>query len=50
VLDLRLNPLLKDWHPEKHFITTALTFVKKIFYMKSYDEFGKLPNEEARLL
>ena len=48
VLDLRLEPLLKEWLPDKHFLITALIFIKKVFYTKSFDDYGPLPNEEAR--
>jgi hypothetical protein len=34
--------------PEKHFCVTALTFLKKIFYMKSFDHFAVVSNEDAR--
>ena len=41
---------LRIWLPEKHFCVTALTFIKKIFYMKSFDQFGSVANEDARRL
>lgn len=49
-LDLRIDEYLKQWQPERHFIVTAITFLKRIFYMKSYDNFSSVPNEEAKLL
>lgn len=48
VLDLQQDPLFADWQPQKHFLNTCLTMIKKIFYIKSYDEYTKLSNEEAR--
>lgn len=47
VLDLKIDPLLQAWQPERHFIVTAITFLKKIFYMKSYDQFQPSPNPTA---
>lgn len=40
------------WDPSKHFLVTVLTYVKRIFYVKDYDELseaeaGRLPNQEA---
>lgn len=49
-LDLRLDEVCREWNPEKHFIVTALTFLKKIFYMKSFRQFNSVPNENARQL
>lgn len=51
-LDLKIDEVLKEWQPERHFIVTAITFLKKIFYMKSYDSYapGTLANEDARHL
>lgn len=49
-LDLRLDEACREWQPEKHFIVTALTFLKKIFYMKSFQQFAHVPNENARQL
>lgn len=48
VLDLRLDESLKEWNPEKNFLVSALTFLKKIFYMKSFDNFPVAPNERAK--
>jgi hypothetical protein len=45
-----MDESLKRWHPEKHFVVTALTFLKKIFYMKSYEGYENAANEEARQL
>ena len=49
-LDLRLDETLKEWHPERHFIVSAIIFLKKIFYSSSYDQFPYIPNEEAKHL
>ena len=50
VLDLKLDDDLKEWHPERHFIVTALTFLKKVFYMKSFQQFPKVADEKAKEL
>lgn len=50
MLDLRAEESLKEWIPEKHFCVTALIFLKKIFYMKTFDHFASVGNEEARQL
>ena len=51
VMDLRVDPALREWVPGRHFLITALLFVKKAFYMKSYDPFSSpLPNDDARTL
>lgn len=46
------NELMKEWDPSKHFLSTALACVKKIFHIQSYDllETGDAPNERARNL
>lgn len=49
-LDLKIDEKLQEWHPERHFIITAITFVKKIFYLKNYDGFLRIPNAEAKHL
>lgn len=41
-----------QWDPSKHFLVTALTYVKRIFYVKDYKELSpteqiRLPNQEA---
>ena len=46
-LDLRQDPALAEWDPSRHYILTALTFLKKSFYMKSYDAFETVSNPEA---
>jgi len=52
-LDLKVEDSLKNWNPDKHFIATVLTFVKKIFYLKSFESYSSLsafPNPEAASL
>ena len=39
-----------EWIPEKHFCVTALIFLKKVFYMKSFENFQLVGNEDARQL
>lgn len=36
-----------EWDNKKHFLITILIFLKKIFYIKSYEEYENVPNEEA---
>jgi hypothetical protein len=50
ILDVRQEESLREWSPEQHFCVTALLFLKKVFYLKSFDEslFPTVPNEEAR--
>lgn len=35
------------WDPQKHFLITLLVFLKKIFYLKSFDDCHDVPNKEA---
>eukprot|EP00596_Hydrurales_sp_CCMP1899_P007514 CAMPEP_0119043694 /NCGR_PEP_ID=MMETSP1177-20130426/24957_1 /TAXON_ID=2985 /ORGANISM="Ochromonas sp, Strain CCMP1899" /LENGTH=188 /DNA_ID=CAMNT_0007012373 /DNA_START=270 /DNA_END=836 /DNA_ORIENTATION=- len=49
-LDLHIEESLKEWLPDKHFCVTALIFLKKIFYMKSYEHFSSVGDEDARRL
>jgi ubiquitin-protein ligase len=49
-LDLKTEDTLREWHPEKHFLVTAMTFLKGIFYMKTFDRYSRVPNEDARAL
>lgn len=49
-LDLSVDPQLQEWHAERHFIVTAISFLKKIFYMKNYNGFLRMPNPEAKNL
>eukprot|EP01041_Mallomonas_annulata_P007624 gene7623-15611_t len=48
ILDLRLEESLREWQPDKHFIVTVLTFLKKIFYMQNFQKYPSVPNETAR--
>ena len=52
VLDLQVEESLKSWDPETHFIATVLAFIKKIFYVKSFESFSipVVPNPEALML
>ena len=41
-----------EWNPQKHFLVTALTFIKKIFYIKDFNDLSEeaiqmLPNQDA---
>lgn len=47
-MDLRVDDNMKEWRPEKHYLITAVSFLKKAFFAKSYEGYGQLPNEEAR--
>ena len=49
---MAMNKMMDTWDPTKHFLSTALTCVKKIFTRQSFDEIepGAAPNEEARRL
>jgi hypothetical protein len=42
-----MEDTLREWSPEKHFLLTAMTFLKGIFYMKNFDKFPNVPNGEA---
>lgn len=51
VLDVSCDSSMRDWRPETHFLVQALSFLKKIFYVKSFESFSGAPNTEAiRLL
>jgi hypothetical protein len=41
---------LREWNPKKHILNSALVFLKKIFYLKSFYEIEYVANEEARQL
>ncbi len=49
---MAMNKMMDIWDPTKHFLSTALTCVKRIFTMQSFDEIepGTAPNEAARRL
>ena len=38
---------MKEWRPENHFIVHALTFLKKIFYIKYFDQYTPISNTYA---
>jgi hypothetical protein len=44
-LDLTLE--FPEWNPNEHFLFTALTWIKKIFYTKSFSSYRHLPNPIA---
>ena len=46
-LDLTCDASMQEWRPESHYIVHALTFLKKIFYLKSFDEFASIANKQA---
>eukprot|EP00428_Durinskia_dybowskii_P074304 CAMPEP_0170400432 /NCGR_PEP_ID=MMETSP0117_2-20130122/24497_1 /TAXON_ID=400756 /ORGANISM="Durinskia baltica, Strain CSIRO CS-38" /LENGTH=190 /DNA_ID=CAMNT_0010657185 /DNA_START=291 /DNA_END=863 /DNA_ORIENTATION=- len=48
VLDLTASESLKTWQPDKHFVVTAVTFLKKIFYLKDFEEFSQCANPSAK--
>lgn len=50
ILDLTVDESLREWQPDKHFIVTAVTFLKKIFYLKDYDGFQRFANPAAKSL
>lgn len=50
VLRLQCSEQFADWDPSKHFLISVLVFLKKIFYMKSFDVMNDVPNEEAMQL
>lgn len=47
-LNISADESLQTWNPERHYIVTALTYLKKVFYMKEFD--GSVSNTEARQL
>eukprot|EP00599_Poterioochromonas_sp_BG-1_P007186 CAMPEP_0173150474 /NCGR_PEP_ID=MMETSP1105-20130129/10986_1 /TAXON_ID=2985 /ORGANISM="Ochromonas sp., Strain BG-1" /LENGTH=237 /DNA_ID=CAMNT_0014065625 /DNA_START=66 /DNA_END=782 /DNA_ORIENTATION=+ len=50
-LDLTADSFFaNEWNPDKHRLVAVVTFVKKIFFLKSYDDYAKVINEEARQL
>jgi len=46
-LDVTCDPSLREWRPDCHFIVQALSFLKKIFYVKSFEQFTRMPNIEV---
>jgi len=49
-LDLTVDDALAEWDPHHHFLVTALTLIKRIFYTKNYDNYRFFPNTEAKNL
>jgi ubiquitin-protein ligase len=49
-LELTSDDSMREWKPDQHFLVTCVTFLKKTFMAKSYDEYNNIPNEEARML
>ena len=46
-LDISVDPAMRTWQPDKHFILNALTFLKSIFYLKSFDLFTPVADNTA---
>ena len=46
-MDLRIA--YPEWDSSKHYLVTVMTYVKRIFYLKDYNEEDeeKYPNQEA---
>ncbi len=47
-----LTSAFPQWDPSRHFLVTALTYLKRIFYVRDYevlseDDRSRLPNQEA---
>ena len=49
-LDISVDPAMRTWQPDKHFILNALTFLKSIFYLKSFDLFTPVADNTALAL
>jgi ubiquitin-protein ligase len=47
VLDITCDTSMQEWKPDTHFIVHALGFLKKIFYVKTFDEFTSIANDHA---
>ncbi|KAL3822359.1 hypothetical protein ACHAXA_001736 [Cyclostephanos tholiformis] len=50
--EVDLKSAFPEWDPSRHFLVTALTYVKRIFYVKDYEGLSdeerlRLPNQEA---
>lgn len=48
--ELDIQSTYPRWDPTRHYLVTVLTFVKKIFYAKGFDEHDTMANEEAKRL
>jgi hypothetical protein len=44
---LQSSEQFSRWDPKRHFLITVLVFLKKLFYLKSFDDFHNVPHEEA---
>lgn len=47
--ELDLKSVFPEWVPGKHYMVTALTYLKKVFYMKDFS-FPRPANPEAQTL
>lgn len=47
--ELDLKSVFPEWVPGKHYMVTALTYLKKVFYMKDFS-FSNPANPEAQRL
>ncbi|CAN0048196.1 unnamed protein product [Ectocarpus sp. 12 AP-2014] len=47
--ELDLRSVFPEWLPGKHYMVTALTYLKKVFYMKDFS-FPRPANPEAQAL
>ncbi|KAL3762911.1 hypothetical protein ACHAWU_001058 [Discostella pseudostelligera] len=50
--ELDIPVAFPEWNPNKHFLPTVVTYLKRIFYVKDYkdmsdEEQAKIPNQEA---
>jgi hypothetical protein len=46
-LDLKCDASMREWRPENHFIVHAITFLKKVFYVKTFETFTSIANGYA---
>lgn len=37
----------EEWDPQRHFLVSVLIFIKQAFFMKSFDGYLNIPNQEA---
>jgi ubiquitin-protein ligase len=50
-LDLKADEGFRSgWNPDKHFLIHIIVYIKKIFFLRSYDSYPKVINEEAKQL
>lgn len=45
---LDLKSAYPTWDPHRHYLVTVLTYLKKIFYMKTFPQGGDIANVKAR--